>query len=91
MCWKAGWVGAWCSTRWWAASPVKATITDWALIGILIAIGIGIMVAVSSGKGATTCAHFPGSYGHEAQDAATFAVGNPQPAVSTALDHVFSN
>jgi len=25
------------------------------------------------------------------QDAATFAVGNPQPAVSTALDHVFSN
>jgi len=25
------------------------------------------------------------------QDAATFAVGNPQPAVNTALDHVFSN
>jgi len=25
------------------------------------------------------------------QDAATFAVGNPQPSVSTALDHVFSN
>ena len=33
----------------------------------------GIKLGIYEDAGTTTCAHFPGSYGHEAQDAATFA------------------
>ncbi len=34
---------------------------------------LGLKLGIYEDAGATTCAHFPGSYGHEAQDAATFA------------------
>ena len=35
--------------------------------------GLGMKLGIYEDAGTTTCAHFPGSYGHEAQDAATFA------------------
>jgi alpha-galactosidase len=35
--------------------------------------GLGLKLGIYADAGTTTCAHFPGSYGHEAQDAATFA------------------
>ncbi len=34
---------------------------------------LGLKLGIYEDAGTTTCAHFPGSYGHEAQDAATFA------------------
>jgi alpha-galactosidase len=34
---------------------------------------LGLRLGIYEDAGTTTCAHFPGSYGHEAQDAATFA------------------
>jgi alpha-galactosidase len=35
--------------------------------------GLGMKLGIYEDAGTTTCAHYPGSYGHEAQDAATFA------------------
>ena len=35
--------------------------------------GLGLKLGIYEDAGTTTCAHFPGSYGHEAQDAAAFA------------------
>jgi alpha-galactosidase len=35
--------------------------------------GLGLKLGIYEDAGTTTCAHYPGSYGHEAQDAATFA------------------
>jgi len=35
--------------------------------------GLGLKLGLYEDAGTTTCAHFPGSYGHEAQDAAAFA------------------
>jgi alpha-galactosidase len=35
--------------------------------------GLGLKLGIYEDAGSTTCAHFPGSLGHEAQDAATFA------------------
>jgi alpha-galactosidase len=35
--------------------------------------GLGLKLGLYEDAGTTTCAHLPGSYGHEAQDAATFA------------------
>ncbi|MBV9607332.1 MAG: alpha-galactosidase [Solirubrobacterales bacterium] len=35
--------------------------------------GLGLKLGLYEDAGTTTCAHFPGSFGHEAQDAATFA------------------
>jgi alpha-galactosidase len=35
--------------------------------------GLGLKLGIYEDAGTTTCAHLPGSYGHEAQDAATFA------------------
>jgi alpha-galactosidase len=35
--------------------------------------GLGLKLGIYEDAGATTCARYPGSYGHEAQDAATFA------------------
>ena len=35
--------------------------------------GLGMKIGIYEDAGTTTCAHMPGSYGHEAQDAATFA------------------
>ena len=34
---------------------------------------LGMKIGIYEDAGTTTCAHLPGSYGHEAQDAATFA------------------
>src|SRR5579884_4109151 len=34
---------------------------------------LGLKLGLYEDAGTTTCAHFPGSFGHEAQDAATFA------------------
>ena len=34
---------------------------------------LGLKLGIYEDAGTTTCAHLPGSYGHEAQDAATFA------------------
>jgi alpha-galactosidase len=34
---------------------------------------LGLKLGIYEDAGTTTCAHFPGSFGHEAQDAATFA------------------
>jgi alpha-galactosidase len=35
--------------------------------------GLGLKLGIYEDAGTTTCAHLPGSYGHEAQDAASFA------------------
>jgi alpha-galactosidase len=35
--------------------------------------GLGLKLGIYEDAGTTTCAHLPGSYGHEAQDAAAFA------------------
>jgi alpha-galactosidase len=35
--------------------------------------GLGMKLGIYEDAGTTTCAHLPGSYGHEAQDAAAFA------------------
>jgi len=35
--------------------------------------GLGLKLGIYEDAGTTTCAHFPGSFGREAQDAATFA------------------
>ena len=60
----------------------------------LLVLGLVVVAVAATVIGATVATNTPApansGFG-SAQDAATFAVDNPQPDVSTALNHVFSS